>query len=145
MEQSSSFDETTVRHQYDALAKKVLKRELINWHKQNNRRLKREILMSELAEMNMDRFFVLDEYKTDSFWFRVLNYNITVKDALLAEAIQSLSEKKRNVILLFYFMDMTETEIANELNLVRSTIHEHRKRSLELLKHKMKGRENEKK
>ena len=144
MEQSSSFDETTVRHQYDALAKKVLKRELINWQKQNTRWQKREILMSELSEVYLDRFFVLDEYKTESFWFRVLNYDIAVKDALLAEAIQSLSEKKRNVILLFYFMDMTETEIAHELNLVRSTIHEHRKRSLELLKHKMKGRENEK-
>lgn len=144
MEHSSSCDELTVRHQYDSLSKKVLKRERIDWQRQNTRRQKREILLSELSEMELNKFYVIDEYETDNHWFRVLNYTIAVKDVLLAEAIQSLSEKKRNVILLFYFMDMTETEIAQEMKLVRSTIHEHRKRSLELLKYKMGGYENEK-
>ena len=46
----------------------------------------------------------------------------------------ALSEKKRNVILLSYFMDMSDAEIAKEMHVVRSTIHEHRKQSLELLK-----------
>ncbi|MDO4475096.1 MAG: sigma factor-like helix-turn-helix DNA-binding protein, partial [Eubacteriales bacterium] len=57
----------------------------------------------------------------------------------------NLTEKKRNVILLSYFMDMSDAEIAREMNLVRSTIHEHRKRSLELLKQIMEANTDEKK
>ena len=36
--------------------------------------------------------------------------------------------------MLSYFMDMSDAEIAREMNLVRSTIHEHRRRSLEQMK-----------
>ncbi len=37
---------------------------------------------------------------TDIQWFRVLGYDIEVKKILIAEALQVLSEKKRDVILL---------------------------------------------
>ena len=75
--------------------------------------------------------------------FRVLGYDIEVKDTLLAEAIQSLSENKRKVVLLSYFMDMSDTDIARMMNLVRSTVYEHRKRSLELMKEMMEEYQNE--
>ena len=64
-------------------------------------------------------------------------YDVEVKDALLAEALETLTERKRDVILLSYFMEMSEADIARQLHLVRSTVHEHRTRSLELLKNKM--------
>ena len=59
---------------------------------------------------------------------------IEVKDELIGEALKSLPEKKRNVILLSFFLDMTDTEIAKYMNLVRSTIHYHRTSSLIALK-----------
>ena len=68
---------------------------------------------------------------------------IEVKDTLLAEAIQSLSENKRKVVLLSYFMDMSDADIARMMNLVRSTVYEHRKRSLELMKEMMEEYQNE--
>ena len=40
-------------------------------------------------------------------------------------------------------MDMSDTEIAKAMNLVRSTVHEHRKRSLELMKKMMEEYQNE--
>ncbi|WP_347708401.1 sigma factor-like helix-turn-helix DNA-binding protein [Ruminococcus sp. D54t1_190329_F1] len=46
---------------------------------------------------------------------------------MIAEALQTLTEKKRNVVLLSYFMDMSDADIAREMNLVRSTINEHRR------------------
>lgn len=87
----------------------------------------------------------MDEYEVESKCFQVLGYDIEVKDALLAYAIQLLSEKKRDVVLLSYFMDMSDTEIARAMNLVRSTVHEHRKRSLELMKKIMEEYQNEQK
>ena len=47
--------------------------------------------------------------------------------------------------MLSYFMDMSDTEIARVMNLVRSTVHEHRKRSLELMKKMMEEYQNEQK
>ena len=67
-----------------------------------------------------------------------------MKSTLIAEAFQTLKEKKRDLILLSYFMGMSDAEIAREMNLVRSTINEHRKRSLELLKKVMEESTDEK-
>ncbi len=86
----------------------------------------------------------MDEYTLDHKRFQVLEYDIDVKDALLAEAIQMLSDRKRDVVLLAYFMGMSDAEIARQLNLVRSTVGEHRKRALELMKKKMEELQNEK-
>ena len=67
-----------------------------------------------------------------------------VKNTLIAEALKELTERKRNVILLSYFMEMSDADIAREMNLVRSTIHEHRTRSLEILRKIMEGIADEK-
>ena len=64
---------------------------------------------------------------------------------MIAEALQTLTEKKRNVVLLSYFMDMSDADVAREMNLVRSTINEHRRRSLELMRKNMEESANEKK
>ncbi len=66
--------------------------------------------------------FVMDEYGVENSHFKVYGYDIEVKDALIAEALQALSERKRNVILLSYFLEMSDADIAREMNLVRSTI-----------------------
>ena len=57
-------------------------------------------------------------------------------------ALKKLTERKRDVILLYFFMDMNDVEIAKSMNLVRSTVCEHRKRSLEILKEILKEAEN---
>ena len=76
----------------------------------------------------------MDKYDLEIYHFQVLDYDIEVTDALIAEALHTLTEKKRNVVLLSYFMDMSDADIARKMNLVRSTISEHRKRSLELMR-----------
>ena len=134
MEQSSFQDEQTVRHQFDSLCKLALKSEVINYEKHMAYRQKYEVMLSELSEKELSRLFIMDEHEMETHRFQVLGYDIEVKDALIAEALQTLTEKKRNVVLLSYFMDMSDADIAREMNLVRSTINEHRRRSLELMR-----------
>lgn len=139
MEQSSSYDEMTIRHQHDRLCKLALDGEAANYHRHNSYRSKHEKTFSELSEAELAEIFAaepceMDRCEWESRQFQVLSYDIEVKDSLLAEALQELTEKKRNVILLSYFLDMSDAEIAREMDLVRSTIYEHRKRSLKLLK-----------
>lgn len=134
MEQLSSQDELTVRHQFDRLCKLALDGEAANYHKHLEYRGKHEVNFSEMPEAELNRLSVTDEYSLDNFCFQVLGYDIEVRDSLLVEALQTLTEKKRNVILLSYFMEMSDAEIAREMKLVHSTIREHRLRSLEQLK-----------
>lgn len=134
MRKSSSSDGLTIRNQFDRICKLALKGEAVDYHRHMAYRQKHEILFSELPEWKLNQMFSEDEYETENQWFKVLGYDIEVKDALIAEALQSLSERKREVVLLSYFMDMSDAEIARKMNLVRSTVHEHRIRSLELMK-----------
>ena len=134
MENSPSYDKETCRHQFDRLCQLALEGEAANYFKHLDYRKQHETLFSEMPVSVVESLYTVDQYDLDHFLFKVFGYDIEVKDALIAEALQNLTEKKRNVILLSYFMEMSDAEIARTMNLVRSTIHEHRKRSLELLK-----------
>ena len=134
MRKSPSNDEMTIRNQFDRICKLVLKNEAIDYHRHMTYRQKHEVMLSELTEYEQNQMYTEDEYGAENQWFRVMDYDIEVKDSLIAEALQVLSERKRDVILLSYFMDMSDAEIARKMNLVRCTVREHRVRSLELLK-----------
>ena len=133
MGQPSSKDEMTVRHQFDRLCQMALKGEAVNYYKHMDYRRKHEV-----------KLFTMDECGTENHHFEVHGYDIEVKNTLIAEALKELTERKRNVILLSYFMEMSDADIAREMNLVRSTIHEHRTRSLEILRKIMEGIADEK-
>ena len=132
MKKPSFHDEMTIRHQFDRLCQMSLKGEVASYYRYIEYRRRHEAMFSELSEKELNRLFVMDEYGVENSHFTVYGYDIEVKDALIAEALQALSE--RNVILLSYFLEMSDADIAREMNLVRSTVHEHRTRSLEILK-----------
>ena len=131
MKKPSCHDELTIRHRFDRLCQMSLKGEAINYYRHMDYRREHEAMFSELSEKELNQLSVMDEY-------------IEVKDTLIAEALQALSERKRNVILLSYFLEMSDADIAREMNLVRSTIHEHRTRSLEILRKIMEEKADEK-
>jgi len=142
MEQSSSEKQIRIRKQFDSFCKTILKNEMIDYERARSYRLKHEVSFSELTEGELEQLKTDDEYIVESEMFRVLDYDIEVKDELIGEALKYLPEKKRNIILLSFFMDMTDTEIAKHMNLVRSTIHHHRVSSLQALKKIMEGIRN---
>ena len=79
----------------------------------------------------------MDEYPSDHFHFDVQGYDIAVENEKLAEALNALSDSKRDIVLLAYFLDMTDQEIADKLNLVRSTVQYRRASSLKEMKQRM--------
>lgn len=134
MKKPPSNDEMTICNRFDRICKLALHGEAVDYYRYMDYRHSHEIMISELSEKEANKLFTMDEYGVENQWFQVLGYDIEVKDALLAEAIEMLSEKKRNIVLLSYFMDMSDAEIARQMHLVRSTVWEHRKRSLKLMK-----------
>ena len=72
--------------------------------------------------------------------FRIVSFDdlsVSVENDLLGEALRNLSDKKREIILLYYFMNMNDTEIAELLKLNRSTVYRHRTSGLNLIKNFM--------
>ena len=111
MGQPSSRDEMTIRHQFDRLCQMALKGEAANYYKHMDYRRKHEVTFSELSEKELSKLFTMDEYGTEYHHFEVHGYDIEVKNTLIAEALKELTERKRNVILLSYFMEMSDADI----------------------------------
>ena len=65
----------------------------------------------------------MDKYESDYTVFNILGIEVWVEDDQLSEALKTLTEKKRNIILLSYFMDMSDSEIS-EFPVLTSSITE---------------------
>jgi len=143
MEKSSSGRNEINQKLFDSYCKRILKNEAIDCLREIQKHRQREIFFSELSEKEWKQLYMEDEYDLDTCNFQVLGYDVEVKDALIAEALNLLSDKKREVVLLAYFLDMSDTEIAKLLNLRQSTIHYHRTSSLKSLKEFLEERTNE--
>ena len=127
----------TVRHQFDCFCKKVLREESRDYERQRARRHEKETTFSDLPESVINQIGERDEYPSDHTYFDVLDYHIVVKNEQLAKALASLPSKKRDVILLAFFLDMNDSEIAEKFNVVRTTIQRRRTSSLAELKSRL--------
>lgn len=141
----STSHEEHKRHTFDSYCKKVLKNEAINIQRQLQRQREKEISLSDLSEQDMSQLSVTDDYMIDNDLFHVLEYDIGIKDELLGEALSNLAEEKRDIILLSYFLDMTDKEIAEALQLVRSTVQYKRTNALKELKRRLEEKDNDEK
>ena len=128
---------------FDCYCKRILKNEAINIQNHNQYMNSRQVSFSELTPEQLAQICTCDEYSSDYSRFKVLEYDIAVKDELLAEALQELPERKRDIILLSYFLDYNDVEIAELLNLVRRTVNDQRNKALKDLKSRMEGNQHE--
>jgi len=131
------------RHTFDSFCKKVLKNEARNIYDEIKRQGEYEVSFSELSTQELNQLLVMDEYPSDFTHFRVLEYCITVKDPAIAGAIAALPDEKRDIILLSYWLDMTDGEIGAKLNMLCRTVQRRRTSSERELKNLMEGTENE--
>lgn len=77
------------------------------------------------------------KYSSDYTAFNVLGMEVQISDDQLSKALKCLPERKRNIILLSYFMDMSDAEIGELMNVVRSTVYRHRTSTLEEIRKMM--------
>ena len=107
--------EWQTRCEFNAYCKRTLRNELIDACRERKSRRRHEVNFSDLK--------------------------ITAK--LLAEALHSLPDEKRQAVLLYYFFDMTDVEIAELMKVPRSTVQYRRTSSFELLKRYLEERADE--
>lgn len=107
--------------------------EALNYFDELERQRTREVTFSELLQKDMDSLYYCDDYNMAEY-FTVMGRQIPVRDEWISKALKKLPSKKREIILMLYFLDMTEKEIAACLKLVQSTVHYHKDDSLKLLR-----------
>ena len=103
-----------------------------------SRRLQHEIPFSDVSDLELNKAGVYDNYSCDYTVFNVLGMEVQVSDDQLSKTLKCLPERKRNIILLSYFMDMSDAEIGELMNVVRSTVYRHRTSTLEEIRKMMK-------
>lgn len=102
-----------------------------------SRRLQHEVPFSEISDLELNKAGIYDRYSSDYTAFNLLGMEVQVSDDQLSKALKCLPEEKRNIILLSYFMDMSDAEIGELINVLRTTVYRHRTSILEELRKMM--------
>ena len=132
----------TIQCQFDCKLKKVVKGIVRNYRKELARRQAKEVSFCELPEIVVEKLIVWDDYESEYTTFDVCGTEIRVLDEELAEALKQLPEQSRNIVLMFFFLDMSDSEIGEKLNINRSTSFRHRRNSLEEIRKQLKEKKS---
>lgn len=104
----SSF-QTTIENQFDYICKKAIESERKDYFKHLSRLAKHEVSFSDVGDYLVNQFAAKVESSTDFQIFTLNGLSVSVENDLLSEALRNLPEKKREILLLFYFMDMSDS------------------------------------
>ena len=129
---------------FNGFCKKALKCEASNAHRDVKRYQKHFVSFSDLTPEEENQLYTVDaptDGEDHDNSFRVGGKRITPE--LLAEALRTLPEEKRNAVMLYYFHDMSDANIAKLYNIPRSTVQYRRTSSLETLKQFLEERAND--
>ena len=127
--------EWQIRCAFNGFCKRTLKNESINAHRDIRKRQEHEINFSDLTPKEENQLYTCEDFfagdKEEQTFFAG-GKELSAK--LIADAIHSLPEEKRRAVLLYYFFDMSDAEIAEFYQIPRSTVQYRHTSSFELLK-----------
>jgi len=122
----------TVRYQFDYLMKRVIDGTVKDYRRKIRQRSKHEIPFADVSKVALDRASVMDEYKVESICFEVEGIDtVHIHNEELANALKTLKRKKRDIVLMFYCLEISDQEISEALKIDPSTSYRNRKSALE--------------
>lgn len=119
-EMFDSFCKTVSRNYY---------RDLLRAEKRRNSHYKEEPV-EYLFELLGHR----EAYPSDSFVFHVDGHSCVVESETLYEALKSLPERQRKVLLLDFWRSLTDREISERLEVTTRTVYNLRRRAYQAIK-----------
>ena len=126
MKYSEQFMEHT-EYTFAAFCNVVLRNAAINAYRDFGRKQKHEVsldyLMSEtpFEPFSTDNYFKQYVYEKPTV-FVVKGQEVIIESERLADALASLSEQRRTVLLMYFFLGYNERKIGNEYGRSRSTV-----------------------
>jgi len=119
---------------FDSFCKTVLRNEVRNYYAEVKRLRDKEISLSDISAQELVQLSTMDTYFATEHIFDVVGNDVFVSDIGIAEALRNLPERNRDIILLYYFLDLSDDEIGKKLNMIRSTVQYRRTNTLQKLK-----------
>lgn len=135
-----------IERQFHAFCKTVLHNEACNYYRERTRKIQHEISYEYLQENtpfaphNIDEYFVLRDKPTT---FAVNGQTIIVESEKLATALLCLSERRREIILMCYYLQLRDKQIAALLGKPRTTVNYHKNAALKQLRAEMEKMDDE--
>lgn len=122
-----------VRKKFCKYCIKVMEGEALYYLRQLAKQQEREVFFSDLTPDQENQLRTYDDL-LELNYFQVMDVDVPVRDEYISNALNKLPERKRMIILMAFFLDMTEQEIADYYHLVQSTVHYHKAESLRILR-----------
>lgn len=135
-----------IERTFNAFCKIVLYHAALDTYKKIRRKQQFEVSLDYLCEFDFEPVTTTDEYfvKYDvPTAFTLCGKTVIVESEQLAAALLRLTEKRREVLLLRYYLGYSDTEIGRLFGVCKSTIFRKRKRALRLMRKEMEALENE--
>lgn len=133
MQEISEAYKRQIEKQFHNYCLTVLKHEASDIRNEYARQKEKETFLEDLTVNELLELSVLDELEKPTV-FAVGEDFVFVQNEELAEALKQLTERKRELILLYFFLDKTDQEIAALYRMLRRTVTYQRKNSLKQLK-----------
>ena len=137
-----------IEYAFNAFCKIVLRHEAINAWRDLKRKEAREVsldyLMSETSfePFTTDNYFEQYVYEKPTV-FVVQGKEVVVTSKRLADALANLSEQRRTVLLINFFLGYSERKIGNEYGRSRSTVNYWKLAALKQLRKELKETKHE--
>lgn len=81
----------------------------------------------------MEQLAVCDSYPSECAAYAVGDEEILIQSDRLADALNALSKECREIILMYFCLEMPDREIAEHLDISRRTVNTHRRRAFQEL------------
>ena len=131
------------QHTFDVFCKRTVKHEAANAFRQIHRQQNRFVSLSELSDDAYGELATYDLYPWEYTSFPVDGDVILIRDDRLADALTTLPKRFRDILLMYWFLELADREIGKRLSLSRRTVNNRRQQAYELLKRLMGGDANE--
>ncbi len=129
-----TYDERRIQNQFGGFCVKVLKNEARYIQREYARQREQEKSVDDLTPAEQEQIAHEDQHFNGEHIFEVQGLPIVVTGDLLAKALARLPKAKQEVILLSYFLEFSDREIGERLNVVRQTITKRRAVALKELR-----------
>lgn len=128
---------------FDSFCKTVIRNTAATIHTKRAAKAAREISLSAMPDAELRTLGTEDTHQFEDKTFTVNGEEVIIHDPDLACALQCIPPSGRDVILLWFFLDRSEAQIAQMMNLSQSTIDYRKTRALHRLREIMEAQSSD--
>ncbi len=127
--QTSPETEKRICAMFDSFCKKVIRNCSRNLKRAAANQRKHYSTGSILVQYLLNSLVIEDKHPSEQYMIYVEDHPCIIESELLYHALEDLKENQRNVLLMDYWLSMTDEEIAKRLEVTRRTVYNLRNRA----------------